>query len=71
MKSVALGFRKLANGVLFPLLALLALWSLVSKLMPAFPQRNLPWILFALPAWLGVLAGAWLMRDRTPRARPG
>ncbi|MGN6789494.1 MAG: lipoprotein N-acyltransferase Lnb domain-containing protein [Rhodanobacteraceae bacterium] len=52
------------------LLALLALWSLVSKLMPAFPQRNLPWILFALPAWLGVLAGAWLMRDRTPRARP-
>jgi hypothetical protein len=46
------------------LMALLALVALVSKLMPAFPQQNLPWILFALPGWLGLAGGLWLMRER-------
>jgi len=46
------------------LMALLALFALVSKLMPAFPQQNLPWILFALPGWLGLAGGLWLMRER-------
>jgi hypothetical protein len=50
------------------LLALLSLFALVSKLMPAFPQHNLPWILFALPAWLGLACGLGLMRLR--RADP-
>jgi hypothetical protein len=45
-------------------MALLALFALVSKLMPAFPQQNLPWILFALPGWLGLAGGLWLMRER-------
>lgn len=46
------------------LMALLALFALVSKLMPAFPQQNLPWVLFALPGWLGLAGGLWLMRER-------
>jgi hypothetical protein len=46
------------------LLTLLSLFGLLSKLMPAFPQHNLPWIMLALPAWAGLLAGMWLMRDR-------
>lgn len=55
-------------------LALLAVFALVSKLLPGFPQHNLPWILFGLPAWLGLLAGLWMMRERNtlhgPRANP-
>ncbi|MBN8735282.1 MAG: DUF4105 domain-containing protein [Xanthomonadales bacterium] len=47
--------------------ALLAVFALASKLTPWFPQHNLPWILFALPAWLGLLCGSWLMRPRKPR----
>ncbi|HEX5961955.1 MAG TPA: DUF4105 domain-containing protein [Rhodanobacteraceae bacterium] len=46
------------------LLALLAVFALVSKLSPWFPQQNLPWILFALPAWVGLACGSWLMRAR-------
>ena len=46
------------------LMALLALFALVSKLLPAFPQQNLPWILFALPAWLGLAGGMALMHER-------
>jgi hypothetical protein len=46
------------------LMVLLALFALASKLLPAFPQQNLPWILFALPAWLGLAGGLWLMRER-------
>ena len=46
------------------LMALLSLFALVSKLIPAFPQHNLPWILFALPAWAGLLWGTWLLRSR-------
>ncbi len=42
---------------------LLAVFALVSKLTPWFPQHNLPWILFALPAWLGLLLGLWCARD--------
>jgi hypothetical protein len=52
------------------LMTLLSVSALFSKLLPAFPQHNLPWILFALPAWLGLLCGLWLMRPRTPRALP-
>jgi hypothetical protein len=52
------------------LMTLSSLFALVSKLWPAFPQHNLPWILFALPAWLGLACGLWLMRARTPRALP-
>ena len=51
------------------LMTLLSVFALFSKLLPAFPQQNLPWILFALPAWLGLLCGLWLMRaPRTLRA---
>jgi Domain of unknown function (DUF4105) len=46
------------------LMAVLSLFALVSKLMPWFPQQNLAWILFALPAWLGLAYGLWLMRPR-------
>jgi hypothetical protein len=52
------------------LMALLSVFALLSKPWPAFPQHNLPWILFALPAWLGLACGLWLMRPRTPRALP-
>ncbi|MDE2498094.1 MAG: hypothetical protein KGK35_09725, partial [Xanthomonadaceae bacterium] len=52
------------------LMTLLSIFALFSKLLPAFPQHNLPWILFALPAWLGLLCGLWLMRARTPRVLP-
>lgn len=52
------------------LMSLSSVVALVSKLSPAFPQHNLPWILFALPAWLGLLCGSWLMRARAPRALP-
>ena len=52
------------------LMSLSSVVALVSKLSPAFPQHNLPWILFALPAWLGLLCGFWLMRARAPRALP-
>ncbi|MGH8182834.1 MAG: hypothetical protein ACREPH_04155, partial [Rhodanobacteraceae bacterium] len=45
------------------LLSLLAVFALASKLLPWFPQHNLPWILFGLPAWLGLLCGLWLMRE--------
>jgi hypothetical protein len=51
-------------------LTLLAVFALASKFTPWFPQRNLPWILFGLPAWLGLLAGLWLMRPLAPRT-PG
>jgi hypothetical protein len=48
------------------LLTLLAVFALVSKLLPWFPQHNLPWILFGLPSWLGLLGGLWLMRGKHP-----
>lgn len=50
------------------LLVLLSLFALASKLSPWFPQQNLPWILFALPAWIGLACGLWLMRPRKPGA---
>lgn len=46
------------------LMTLLSIFALVSKLSPWFPQHNLPWILFALPAWIGLACGVWLMRQR-------
>jgi hypothetical protein len=46
------------------LMTVLSVFALVSKLSPAFPQHNLPWILFALPTWLGLLCGLWLMRKK-------
>lgn len=51
-------------------LTLLAVFALVSKLLPWFPQHNLPWILFGLPAWLGLLVGLWLMRTPSPTRPP-
>ena len=48
-------------------LALLSLFALATKMMPAFPQHNLPWILFALPAWTGLAIGIWLMREPVVR----
>ena len=55
--------------VIAALMTLLSIFALISKLLPAFPQHNLPWILFALPAWLGLLCGLWMMRaPRTLRA---
>ena len=50
------------------LMLLLALFGLLSKVLPGFPQHNLPWIAFAVPAWLGLGIGVWLMRARNPRA---
>lgn len=50
-------------------LTLLSVFALVSKLTPWFPQHNLPWILFGLPTWLGLLAGLWQMRPLSPRRR--
>ncbi|TAM95618.1 MAG: DUF4105 domain-containing protein [Rhodanobacteraceae bacterium] len=47
---------------------LLSFFALISKLSPWFPQQNLPWILFALPAWIGLACGLWLMRPRKPGA---
>jgi hypothetical protein len=49
------------------LLALASILALLSKLLPVFPQHNLPWILLALPAWIGLASGLWLMRPRKPR----
>lgn len=50
-------------------LTLLSIFALASKLTPWFPQRNLPWILFGLPTWLGLLAGVWQMRPVSPGRR--
>lgn len=51
--------------VLTSLMALAALAALVVHLGGILPQRNLPWILFALPALLGLLPGTWhAARDR-------
>ena len=47
------------------LLVLLAIFALLSKLSPWFPQQNLPWILFALPTWLGLFSGLWCARVHT------
>ncbi len=46
-------------------MTLLSVFALISKLSPWFPQHNLPWILFALPAWLGLLTGLWCARVHT------
>lgn len=46
------------------LLAASTLAGLALKATPWGPQRNLPWILFALPTWIGVAIGVWLMRPR-------
>jgi hypothetical protein len=35
-------------------LAAIAVFALLSKLLPWFDQQNLPWILFALPPWLAL-----------------
>ncbi|MGH8146556.1 MAG: DUF4105 domain-containing protein [Rhodanobacteraceae bacterium] len=54
--------------VVTTLLTLLSIFALASKPTPWFPQHDLSWILFALPAWLGLLCGLCLMR--TTKARP-
>jgi hypothetical protein len=48
------------------ILTALALIGLLSKLTPWGPQHNLPWILFAIPAWCGLLGGLWLQRAGKP-----
>jgi hypothetical protein len=45
--------------VLTILMTLAALAALVVNLTGWLPQRNLSWILLALPVWLGVLFGLW------------
>ncbi|MDQ2971960.1 MAG: DUF4105 domain-containing protein [Pseudomonadota bacterium] len=45
------------------ILTVLAAFALLSKALPRFPQQNLPWILFALPLWLGLLYGLWRNRS--------
>lgn len=45
--------------VLTILMTLAALAALVVNVTGWLPQRNLPWILLALPVWLGVLFGLW------------
>jgi hypothetical protein len=40
-------------------MTLAALAALVVNLTGLLPQQNLPWILLALPVWLGVLFGLW------------
>jgi Domain of unknown function (DUF4105) len=57
--------RPLTLGVA-GLITLSAAFALVARLATWLPQHNLPWILFALPAWLGLLAGLWMMRRRSP-----
>lgn len=42
-----------------------AAFALLSKTLPWFPQHNLPWILFALPAWLGLLYGLFCSGQRS------
>ncbi|MGH8163953.1 MAG: DUF4105 domain-containing protein [Rhodanobacteraceae bacterium] len=41
------------------ILTALAAFALLSKTLPGFPQHDLPWILFALPVWLGLSYGLW------------
>ncbi len=48
--------------VLAALLALLSAFALLARLAGWLPQHNLPWILFALPAWLGLACGCWMLR---------
>ncbi|HEU0277503.1 MAG TPA: DUF4105 domain-containing protein [Rhodanobacteraceae bacterium] len=48
--------------------AALALIGFVLKLTSWAPQHNLPWIALAVPAWLGMLIGVWLMRGRAIQA---
>lgn len=45
------------------ILTAFAAFALLSKLLPGFPQHNLPWILFALPLWLGLLYGVFSRGD--------
>ena len=49
-------------------LAALALTGLILKLTPWGPQHNLPWILFAIPAWFGLLGGLWMQHAGKPAA---
>ncbi|HWG11486.1 MAG TPA: DUF4105 domain-containing protein [Rhodanobacteraceae bacterium] len=50
--------------VLAAAFVLAALIALAGHLSGWLPQRNLPWILFALPAWIGLAAG---VRSALPR----
>jgi hypothetical protein len=56
--------------VLAAVLAALTCVGAILKLTPWAPQQNLPWICFALPAWLGLFVGLYLMRPRRHRATP-
>jgi hypothetical protein len=48
------------------ILTALALIGLLLKLTPWGPQHNLPWLLFAIPAWCGLLGGLRLQRAGKP-----
>ena len=65
------GVLKLANRaactsrfalVLASLMTLAAIAALIVNLAGVLPQRNLPWVLLALPIWLGLLSGMWRAR---------
>lgn len=45
-----------------------ALMGLALHLLPGVPQRNLPWLLFAIPVWLAIAVGFW--RPRSPLSPP-
>jgi hypothetical protein len=40
-----------------------ALLGLALHLLPGVPQRNLPWLLFAIPVWLAIALGLWRPRS--------
>lgn len=48
------------------LMTLAAIAALIVNLAGWLPQHNLPWILLALPIWIGLLCGMW--RARSDRA---
>jgi hypothetical protein len=52
-------------SVLAPLMTLAAAAALIVYLSGMLPQRNLPWILFALPVWMGLLFGLLCAQGHT------
>jgi hypothetical protein len=42
-----------------------AFLGLLLHVLPGGTQQNLPWLLFAIPAWLAVALGLWPRRQRS------
>jgi hypothetical protein len=42
-----------------------ALIAILLHVLPGIAQRNIPWLLFAIPVWLALAAGLW--RNRLPK----